>query len=96
MAEALSLGLAHPLTIEAPYADVSKTDVIRYGVYQNGASSVHRFWLNNDTDAAATLQNTAYADGGYASTGQPAGPTPGSPTISTLDLNLLARIKMIS
>ena len=31
MAEALSLGLAHPLTIEAPYADVSKTDVIRRG-----------------------------------------------------------------
>jgi len=31
MAEALSLGLAHPLTIDAPYADVSKTDVVRRG-----------------------------------------------------------------
>ncbi|MBI2890199.1 MAG: hypothetical protein HYY13_05385 [Nitrospirae bacterium] len=47
-------------------------DTIRYGIYQNGANSVHRFWVNNDTDAAATLQNLAYADGGYASTGQPA------------------------
>ncbi|MBM3771267.1 MAG: 7-cyano-7-deazaguanine synthase [Acidimicrobiia bacterium] len=32
MAVALSLGLAHPLTIAAPYAEVSKTDVIRRGV----------------------------------------------------------------
>ena len=31
MAEALSLGLAHPLTIEAPYADVGKIDVVRRG-----------------------------------------------------------------
>jgi 7-cyano-7-deazaguanine synthase len=31
MADALSLGLAHPLTIDAPYADVSKTDVVRRG-----------------------------------------------------------------
>jgi 7-cyano-7-deazaguanine synthase len=31
MAEALSLGLAHPLTIDAPYADTSKTDVVRQG-----------------------------------------------------------------
>ena len=31
MARALSLGLAHPLQIDAPYADVSKADVIRRG-----------------------------------------------------------------
>ena len=31
MARALSLGLAHPLEIEAPYAGVSKADVIRRG-----------------------------------------------------------------
>lgn len=31
MAQALSLGLAHPLTIDAPYAEWSKTDVIRRG-----------------------------------------------------------------
>lgn len=31
MASALSLGLAHPLVINAPYAEVSKTDVIRRG-----------------------------------------------------------------
>jgi 7-cyano-7-deazaguanine synthase len=31
MANALSLGLAHPLAIEAPYADISKVDVIRRG-----------------------------------------------------------------
>lgn len=31
MAHSLSIGLAHPLTIEAPYADVSKTEVIRRG-----------------------------------------------------------------
>ena len=31
MARALSLGLAHPLQIEAPYANVSKADVIRRG-----------------------------------------------------------------
>jgi 7-cyano-7-deazaguanine synthase len=31
MARALSLGLAHPLQIEAPYAAMSKTDVIRRG-----------------------------------------------------------------
>src|SRR5262249_5752931 len=32
MARALSLGLAHPLQIEAPYAKSSKADVIRRGV----------------------------------------------------------------
>ena len=32
MAEALSLGLAHALRIEAPYADVSKAEVVRRGV----------------------------------------------------------------
>ena len=31
MASALTLGLAHPLTIEAPYAQMSKADVIRRG-----------------------------------------------------------------
>ena len=31
MAEALTLGLAHPLTIDAPYADVEKREVIRRG-----------------------------------------------------------------
>jgi 7-cyano-7-deazaguanine synthase len=31
MAEALSLGLAHPLRIDAPYADVSKAEVVRRG-----------------------------------------------------------------
>jgi 7-cyano-7-deazaguanine synthase len=31
MARALSLGLAHPLQIDAPYADTSKADVIRRG-----------------------------------------------------------------
>jgi len=31
MARALSLGLAHPLQIEAPYAAISKADVIRRG-----------------------------------------------------------------
>jgi 7-cyano-7-deazaguanine synthase len=31
MARALSLGLAHDLRIEAPYADTSKADVIRRG-----------------------------------------------------------------
>lgn len=35
LANALSLGLAHPLEIEAPYAHVSKTDVIRRGVALN-------------------------------------------------------------
>jgi 7-cyano-7-deazaguanine synthase len=32
MAHALSLGLAHPLTIDAPFADKEKSDVIRLGV----------------------------------------------------------------
>ena len=32
MAQALSLGLAHPLTIDAPYRAVGKADVIRRGV----------------------------------------------------------------
>jgi 7-cyano-7-deazaguanine synthase len=32
MAKALSLGLAHPLTIAAPYATLSKAEVIRRGV----------------------------------------------------------------
>jgi 7-cyano-7-deazaguanine synthase len=32
MAQALSLGLAHPLTIDAPLANSSKADVIRRGV----------------------------------------------------------------
>ncbi len=32
MARALSLGLAHPLTIEAPYAAVGKAEVIRRGL----------------------------------------------------------------
>jgi len=32
MAHALSLGLAHTLTIEAPFADTSKADVIRRGI----------------------------------------------------------------
>jgi 7-cyano-7-deazaguanine synthase len=32
MASALSLGLAHALTIDAPYASISKADVIRKGV----------------------------------------------------------------
>jgi len=32
MAKALSLGLAHSLTIDAPYASVSKSEVIRRGV----------------------------------------------------------------
>ena len=32
MADALSLGLAHALRIEAPYADVSKAEVVRRGV----------------------------------------------------------------
>ncbi len=31
MAEALSLGLAHPLQIEAPYSGVGKSDIIRRG-----------------------------------------------------------------
>jgi 7-cyano-7-deazaguanine synthase len=31
MAEALSLGLAHPLRVDAPYADVSKAEVVRRG-----------------------------------------------------------------
>ncbi|MGB7217255.1 MAG: 7-cyano-7-deazaguanine synthase [Vicinamibacterales bacterium] len=31
MARALSLGLAHPLTIDAPYAEVGKADVVRRG-----------------------------------------------------------------
>lgn len=31
MAQALSLGLAHPLQIDAPYADVEKADVVRRG-----------------------------------------------------------------
>jgi 7-cyano-7-deazaguanine synthase len=31
MARALSLGLAHPLQIDAPYAETSKADVIRRG-----------------------------------------------------------------
>src|SRR5262245_37619209 len=31
MAEALSLGLAHPLAVDAPYAEVSKADVVRRG-----------------------------------------------------------------
>ena len=31
MARALSLGLAHPLQIDAPYADTSKAEVIRRG-----------------------------------------------------------------
>jgi 7-cyano-7-deazaguanine synthase len=32
MGQALSLGLAHPLAIEAPFSDMSKSDVIRLGV----------------------------------------------------------------
>lgn len=32
MTQALSLGLAHPLAIDAPYAQVSKTEVVRRGV----------------------------------------------------------------
>jgi 7-cyano-7-deazaguanine synthase len=32
MGHALTLGLAHPLTIDAPYAAVSKTEVVRRGV----------------------------------------------------------------
>jgi 7-cyano-7-deazaguanine synthase len=32
MAHALSLGLAHPLTIDAPFADKDKSEVIRLGV----------------------------------------------------------------
>jgi len=32
MAEALTLGLAHPITIDAPYAEISKADVIRRGL----------------------------------------------------------------
>ena len=32
MAKTLSLGLAHPLAIDAPYANLSKADVIRRGV----------------------------------------------------------------
>jgi 7-cyano-7-deazaguanine synthase len=32
MGHALSLGLAHPLAIEAPFSDMSKSDVIRLGV----------------------------------------------------------------
>jgi 7-cyano-7-deazaguanine synthase len=32
MARALSLGLAHPLAIDAPYAKISKADVIRRGL----------------------------------------------------------------
>lgn len=32
MARAVSLGLAHPLTIDAPYSDTGKADVIRRGV----------------------------------------------------------------
>ena len=32
LAHALSLGLAHPLLIEAPYADLSKAEVVRRGV----------------------------------------------------------------
>ena len=35
MASALSLGLAHPLAIEAPYARVSKAEVIRRGTTSN-------------------------------------------------------------
>jgi len=31
MAEALSLGLAHPLAVDAPYAEVSKAEVVRRG-----------------------------------------------------------------
>ena len=31
MGDALSLGLAHPLVIEAPYSDIGKADVIRRG-----------------------------------------------------------------
>jgi 7-cyano-7-deazaguanine synthase len=31
MADALSLGLAHPLVIDAPYSDVSKSEVVRRG-----------------------------------------------------------------
>jgi 7-cyano-7-deazaguanine synthase len=31
MAEALSLGLAHALAIDAPYADLSKGEVVRRG-----------------------------------------------------------------
>jgi 7-cyano-7-deazaguanine synthase len=31
MARALSLGLAHPLQIDAPYADISKAEVVRRG-----------------------------------------------------------------
>ena len=31
MAEALSLGLAHALTIDSPYADISKGEVVRRG-----------------------------------------------------------------
>ena len=31
MAAALSLGLAHTLTVDAPFADVSKADVVRRG-----------------------------------------------------------------
>jgi 7-cyano-7-deazaguanine synthase len=32
MARALSLGLAHPIQIEAPFSDLHKADVIRMGV----------------------------------------------------------------
>ncbi len=32
MADALSLGLAHPLRIDAPFAEMSKADVVRRGV----------------------------------------------------------------
>ena len=35
MASALSLGLAHPLAVEAPYADVAKSEVIRRGAALN-------------------------------------------------------------
>ncbi|MCR4315020.1 MAG: hypothetical protein NUW37_01585 [Planctomycetes bacterium] len=48
-------------------------DTLRYGVYALDANNdAHRFWVNAETDSAATLENLSYANAGYATTGQPA------------------------
>ena len=55
MAGALSLGLAHPLQIEAPYADTSKAEVIRRGAALGVPFELTLSCMNPQSATAAAL-----------------------------------------
>ena len=74
MARALSLGLAHPIEIAAPFSAMHKSDVIRLGV-ELGVPLELTLSCMNPRERHCTAADAASAASGVMRSAKPASPT---------------------